>query len=50
MSLELLGIIHNATAAAPGVHERGMKFDNVWKDNRAASGEDIMGDNDVEVA
>lgn len=48
--VELLETIHDAIVAAPGVHERGMKFDSFWNDNRAASGEDIMEDNDVEVA
>lgn len=43
---EVLGVVRDATAAAPGVHERGIKFDNVWNENRAASGEDIIDDNE----
>lgn len=43
---EVLGIARDATAAAPGVHERGIRFDNDWNENRAASGEDIMDDKD----
>jgi hypothetical protein len=36
----------DATAAAPGDHERGIKFDNVWNENRAASGEDMIDEKD----
>jgi hypothetical protein len=45
-SVEVLGVVRDATVAAPGVHERGMKFDNVWNEMRAASGEDIIDDKD----
>lgn len=43
---ELLGSRYDATAVAPGVHENEMKFDSFWKGNRAASGLDIIKDND----
>lgn len=45
-SVEVLGEVCDAAAAAPGVHERGIKFDNVWNEIRAASGEDIIDDKD----
>lgn len=38
----MLGVACDETAAAPGDHERGIKFENVWNENRAASGDDIM--------
>lgn len=38
--------MRDATAAAPGDHEWGIKFANVWNDNRAASGEDIIDEKD----
>lgn len=41
---EILGVVRDATAAAPGVHERGIKFDSDWNENRAASGGDIIDD------
>jgi len=44
-----LGTIYDATAVAPGVHENEMKFDSFWK-GRAASGPDIIKDNDDEVS
>jgi len=44
---ELLGSIYDATAVAPGVHEKGMNFDSFWKGSRAASGLDIIEDNEV---
>ena len=44
-----LGIIYDATAVAPGVHENEMKFDSFWK-GRAASGLGIIEDNDDEVS
>jgi len=38
----MLGVMRDETAAAPGDHESGIKFENAWNENRAASGDDIM--------
>lgn len=44
------GIIYDVIAVAPGVHENEMKFDSFSKGDRAASGLDIIEDNDDEVS
>jgi len=38
--------VRDVTAAAPGDHERGIKLDNVWNENRAASGVDMIDEKD----
>jgi len=43
----VLGAVRDVTAAAPGDHERGIKLDSVWNENRAASGVDIIDEKEV---